>query len=171
MAIQLATLLPSIIAGAGALISSKRGTNKGNKRTAYELDQQRRDYEADRAIFEERDARRGDSVEFLKAIAKAKGYNIPDAAFAMLNARGPFKMASAKDQIAAPPKNNGWLDALFAGLGTGLKTYGTLTGSKEASSIGASVSAYDGQVSPLAPPSDPDDEISFSPPRLTGGRR
>ena len=164
--------LAAVLAGVGGALLSGRKTSQANKQQAYEVDQARRNYDAERVVTEEKDARRADSVEFLKAIAKARGYNIPDAAFAMLNARGPFKLPSAQERIIAPPKGNAWLDALFGGVGAGMKTYGALSGGAMASQ--PNVPTYDGAVQPFTPPSFEEDEFSFAglpqPIKLPGRR-
>lgn len=166
-----AWLLPAIIAAVGAGLSGVKKTKAQNKQVDYERDQARADYDTKRVVYEEKDARRSDSIEMLKAVAKARGYNIPDSALAMLNARGPFKMPSADKAVLAPPKGNAWLDGLFGAVGAGMKTYGTLSGQEMAG--GPAVPEYDGTISEFAPPEYPDDEIDVQDMfnRFTGGRR
>lgn len=159
-----AWLLPAIISAVGAGLAGAKKSKDANKQAQYATDQDRADYDTKRVVFEERDARRSDSIEMLKAVAKARGYNIPDAALAMLNARGPFKMPSADKAVLAPPKGNAWLDGLFGAIGAGMKTYGQLSGQEKAmGGIGPDVPEYDGEITPFAPPSYEEDEFSWGP--------
>lgn len=155
-------LLPAIISAVGAGLSKVKKGKEQNKQIQYETDQDRADYDTKRVVYEEKDARRSDSIEMLKAVAKARGYNIPDAALAMLNARGPFKMPSADKAVLARPKGNAWLDGLFGAVDAGMKTYGTLSGQEKAMG-GMDVPEYDGEITPFAPPSYEEDEFSWGP--------
>lgn len=154
--------LAAILAGVGGALLSGRKTSQANKQAQYAQDQARKDYEMEQLVAEERDRRRMDSIDFLKAVAKGRGYNIPEAAFTMLNARGPFKLPSADQRFAKVPKGNSWLDALIGGVGTGLQTYGLLSGSRMAGETGPPT--FDGGMgtaSNIAPPFYPGDEFSF----------
>lgn len=116
-------IIPAIAAGVGAWASGKGKANAANKQNQYQTDQDRRDYEAARALAEEQDQRRMDGVDFLKSVAQGKGYNIPDSAFEALARRGVYKGMSATDRIADRPKQG---SSVWGALGTGVTKYGDL---------------------------------------------